>query len=219
MSLLEISVYTESIYRFVYTSAVAAKLKLYSYLPSKRYKRQERGKRRQRIIIPQRISIHQPDAIATKKVEVGNFEADLTFHKGNQSMNIGALVDKKSQKIILVLNNSKRAKTVTNGFLRKIKTLPNSVRKTITMDNGKEFVGHVAYRLSGFQTFFCDPYRPRQKALVEKMNSMIHRILPKNTDITTVTQRGLDNVAEILNNMPRKIFGYKTPNEIWAENL
>lgn len=210
---------TESIYRFVYTSAVAAKLKLYSYLPSKRYKRQERGKRRQRIIIPQRISIHQRDAIATQKVEVGHFEADLTFHKGNQSMNIGALVDKKSQKIILVLNNSKRAKTVTNGFLRKIKTLPNSVRKTITMDNGKEFVGHVAYRLSGFQTFFCDPYRPRQKALVEKMNSMIHRILPKNTDITTVTQRGLDNIAEILNNMPRKIFGYKTPNEIWAENL
>ncbi|WP_341791772.1 hypothetical protein [Rickettsia endosymbiont of Gonocerus acuteangulatus] len=42
------------------------------------------------------------------------------------------------------------------------------MRKTITMDNGKEFVGHVAYRLSGFQTFFCDPYRPRQKALVEK---------------------------------------------------
>ncbi len=210
---------TESIYRFVYTSPVAAKLKLYSYLPSKRYKRQERGTRHQRIIIPQRISIHQRDAIAMQKLEVGHFEADLTFHKGNQSMNIGVLVDKKSQKIILVLNNSKRAKTVTTGFLKKIKTLPSSVRKTITMDNGKEFVGHLAYRLSGFQTFFCDPYRPRQKALVEKMNSMIHRILPKNTDITTVTQRALDNVAEILNNMPRKIFGYKTPNEIWAENL
>ncbi|WP_341791022.1 hypothetical protein [Rickettsia endosymbiont of Gonocerus acuteangulatus] len=74
------------------------RLKLYSYLPSKRYKRQERGKRRQRIIIPQRISIHQRDAIATKKVEVGNFEADLTFHKGNQSMNIGALVDNKESK-------------------------------------------------------------------------------------------------------------------------
>jgi IS30 family transposase len=94
-----------------------------------------------------------------------------------------------------------------------------TIRKTLTMDNGKEFVGHVAYRLTGFKTFFCDPYRPRQKALVEKMNSMIHRILPKNTDITTVTQKQLDNVAGILNNMPRKIFGYKTPNELWAENL
>jgi len=216
---IALSISTESIYRFVYTSPIAAKLKLYNYLPSKRYKRQERGKRRHRIMIPQRISIHQRDAIAMQKLEVGHFEADLTFHRGNQSINIGALVDKKSQKIMLVLNKSKKAKTVTNGFLRKIKTLPNSVRKTITMDNGKEFVGHIAYRLSGFQTFFCDPYRPRQKALVEKMNSMIHRILPKNTDITTVTQRCLDNVAEILNNMPRKIFGYKTPNEIWAENL
>ncbi len=83
----------------------------------------------------------------------------------------------------------------------------------------KSLWGMLPIDYAGFQTFFCDPYRPRQKALVEKMNSMIHRILPKNTDITTVTQRGLDNVAEILNNMPRKIFGYKTPNEIWAENL
>lgn len=87
------------------------------------------------------------------------------------------------------------------------------------MDNGKEFVGHVSYRLLGFKTFFCDPYRPRQKALVEKMNSMIHRILPKNIDIITVTQKQLHNVADILNNMPRKIFGYKTPNQIWTENL
>lgn len=210
---------TESIYIFIYTSPIAAKLKLYNYLPSKRYKRQERGKRCQRNIIPQRVSIHKRDVVATQKLEIGHFEADLTFHKGNQSMNIGVLVDKKSQKVSLVLNNSKRSKTVTAGFLRKIATLPNSVRKTMTMDNGKEFVGHVAYRLSGFKTFFCDSYRPRQKALVEKMNSMIHRILPKNTDITTVTQKCLDKVAKILNNMPRRIFGYKTPNEIWAENL
>ena len=210
---------TESIYRFVYTSPIAAKLKLHFYLPSKRYKRQERGKRRKRILIPQRVSIHDREAIADQKQELGHFEADLTFHRGNQSMNIGSMVDKKSQKVMLVLNNSKQSATVTTGFLGKIKKLPQNIRKTLTMDNGKEFVGHVAYRLTGFKTFFCDPYRPRQKALVEKMNSMIHRILPKNIDITTVTQKQLDGVADILNNMPRRIFGYKTPNEIWVENL
>jgi len=210
---------TESIYRFVYTSPIAVKMKLYLHLPSKRYKRQVRGKRRERTLIPQRVSIHKREEIAGQKQELGHFEADLTFHKGNQSMNIGSMVDKKSQKIILVLNNSKRSATVTTGFLKQIKKLPQNIRKTLTMDNGKEFVGHVSYRLKGFKTFFCDPYRPRQKALVEKMNSMIHRILPKNIDITTVTQKQLDNVAGILNNMPRKIFGYKTPNEIWAENL
>jgi IS30 family transposase len=210
---------TESIYKFVYTSPLAAKLNLHRYLPSKKYKRQERGKRRQRVLIPQRVSIHERDKVAAQKIELGHFEADLTFHKGNQSMNIGSIVDKKTQKIMLVLNNSKRSATVTTGFLGKIKNLPGDIRRTITMDNGKEFVGHVSYRLAGFKTFFCDPYRPRQKALVEKMNSMIHRILPKNIDITTVTQKQLDNVADILNDMPRRIFGYKTPNEIWAENL
>lgn len=210
---------TESIYRFVYTSPLAVKLKLYLHLPSKRYKRQVRGKRREKILIPQRVPIHEREAIASQKQELGHFESDLTFHKGNQSMNIGTMVDKKSQKITLILNHSKRSAAVTTGFLKQIKKLPQNIRKTLTMDNGKEFVGHVSYRLLGFKTFFCDPYRPRQKALVEKMNSMIHRILPKNIDITTVTQKQLDNVADILNNMPRKIFGYKTPNEIWAENL
>lgn len=130
-------------------------------------------------------------------------------------MNIGSMVDKKSQKIALILNNSKRSAAVTMGFVKQIKKLTQNIRKTLTMDNGKEFVGHVSYRLIGFKTFFCDPYRP----MVEKMNSMIHRILPKDIDVTTVTQKQRDNVADILNNVPRKIFGYKTPNQIWAENL
>jgi IS30 family transposase len=134
-------------------------------------------------------------------------------------MNIGSIVDKKTQRITLVLNSSKHSNTVTDGFLKMIKKIPSDVRKTLTMDNGKEFVGHIAYRLAGFKTFFCDPYRPRQKALVEKMDSMIHRILPKNIDITSITQRKLNYVADVLNNMPRKIFGYKTPNQMWAENM
>jgi len=215
----ELRISTESIYKFIYTSSVASKLQLSQHLPSKKLKRQERGKRRTKIGIPQRTSIHERDSVAGQNTEIGHFEADLTFHKGNQSMNIGSIVDKKTQRITLVLNSSKHSNTVTAGFLKMIKKIPSDVRKTLTMDNGKEFVGHIAYRLAGFKTFFCDPYRPRQKALVEKMNSMIHRILPKNIDITTITQRKLNYVADILNNMPRKTFGYKTPNQMWAENM
>lgn len=209
----------ESIYKFVYSSSIARKLALHTYLPSKRLTREKRGARRNKPCIPQRVSIHQRDQVAKEKTEIGHFEMDLTFHRGNQSMNIGAMVDKKTQKIMLCLNQCKKTRTVITGFLKKIKTLNNDTKKTITMDNGKEFVGHIAYQLAGFKTYFCDPYRPRQKALVEKMNSMIHRIIPKHSDITKLKQENLDSVADILNNMPRKIFGYKTPNEIWNENL
>ncbi len=213
------TVSTETIYKYVYTSPVARKLVLYLHLPHKKLQRQERGKRVKREIIPNRTSIHERTAIANQKVELGHFDVDLTFHKGNRSKNIGAMVDKASQRIMLVLNRCKRSLTVTTGFLAKIKSIPHHLRKTLTFDNGKEFTGHTAYRLMGFDTFFCDAYRPRQKALVEKMNSMVHRILPKKIDINTVTQEALDNVADILNNMPRRLFGYKTPNEIWNEKL
>ena len=213
------TVSTESIYRYVYTSPIAIKAGLYRYLPQKKLKRQERGKRVKRVIIPNRTSIHERPAIANHKKELGHVEVDLTFHKGNQSRNIGVMVDKATQKVFLILNKSKTSLAVTTGFMKKISLIPEKLRKTLTMDNGKEFVGHMAYKLMSFKTYFCDAYRPRQKALVEKMNSMIHRILPKNIDINTVTQEVLDNVENILNNMPRRIFGYKTPNEMWDEKL
>tara|TARA_B110000211_G_scaffold141595_1_gene161717 strand:- start:32 stop:1003 length:972 start_codon:yes stop_codon:yes gene_type:complete len=213
----EKTVSTESIYRYVYTSPIAIKAGLYRYLPQKKLKRQERGKRVKRVIIPNRTSIHERPAIANHKKEIGHVEVDLTFHKGNQSKNIGVMVDKATQKVFLILNRSKTSLTVTTGFMKKINLIPENLRKTLTMDNGKEFVGHMAYKLMSFNTYFCDAYRPRQKALVEKMNSMIHRILPKNIDINTITQEVLDDVENILNNMPRRIFGYKTPNEIWEE--
>ena len=210
---------TESIYRYVYTSPIARKAGLYKYLPYKRLQRQERGKRIKRVVIPNRTSIHERPIIANQKKELGHVEIDLTFHKGNQSKNIGVMVDKVTQKVFLILNRSKTSLTVTTGFMKKISLIPENLRNTLTMDNGKEFVGHMAYKLMGFKTYFCDAYRPRQKALVEKMNSMIHRILPKNIDINTITQEVLDNVENILNTMPRRIFGYKTPNEMWEEKL
>ncbi|WP_322497733.1 hypothetical protein [Candidatus Cyrtobacter comes] len=41
--------------------------------------------------------------------------------------------------------------------------------------------------------------------------------MPKSIDITTITQAMLDKAADTLNNLPRKVLGYKTPNEMWAQ--
>ncbi len=124
-----------------------------------------------------------------------------------------------SQKIFLTLNRCKKSLTVTTGFLKRIKSIPKELRKTLTLDNGKEFSGHMAFQLLGLKTYFCDPYSPSQKPLVEKMNSMIHRIFPKKIDIKTLTHKRLMEIENILNNMPRRNLGYKTPNEIWNENI
>jgi IS30 family transposase len=48
---------------------------------------------------------------------------------------------------------------------------------------------------------------------------MIHRIFPKDKDITKLTIKKLQKIENLLNNMPRKILGYKTPNQVWNEKL
>jgi IS30 family transposase len=214
-----LSVSTETIYDYIYNSKKSKSLGLYKLLPSSRSSRLKHGSRKRRISIPDRISIHQREALADERTEVGHFEGDLTFNKGNQSINIAVMVDKKSQKSYLTLNDSKRANTVACGLSKRIKEIPINIRKTLTFDNGKEFTNHTAYRLMGFKTYFCDAYSPWQKGLVEKINSMIHRLFSKSNDIKTLTKKKLSKIENLLNNMPRKILGYKTPNQVWNESL
>lgn len=38
-------------------------------------------------------------------------------------------------------------------------------------------------------------------------------------DITTITYKWLDNVVGILHNIPNKIYGYNTSNEVWVKNV
>jgi IS30 family transposase len=214
-----LSISAETIYSYIYNSCKSKSLELYKLLPSRKISRLKHGSRKKRISIPGRLSIHERDPIANDKTQLGHLEGDLTFHRGNQSKNIGVLVDKKSQKAFLVFNTSKRMNTITCNLSKRIKSIPIHLRKTLTFDNGKEFVSHMTYRLQGFKTYFCDAYSPWQKGLVEKINSMIHRIFPKKLDINLLTDDLLQKIEDILNNMPRKILGYKTPNQVWNEGI
>ena len=213
------SISTESLYVFIYNSDTSKKLELYKYLPRKRQNRLKHGSRKERVRIPNRVSISKRDTAADEKTEIGHFEVDLTFHKNNRSANISAMIDKATQKVILCFNRNKTSNAVCCGLLNRISSIPKSVRKTMTFDNGGEFANHMNYHLKGFKTYFCDAYSPWQKGLVEKINSMIHRIFPKDKDITKLTIKKLQKIENLLNNMPRKILGYKTPNQVWNEKL
>ena len=215
------TVSTETIYQFIYNSELAKAQKLYLNLARKRQSRLKRGNqsRVKRNSIPNRISIHERDAVAKDKSEIGHLEGDLTFNRGEQSRNIGGFIDICSQKIFLVLNNSKKSDEVIGNMKKKLQPIKHLV-KTIAFDNGKEFTNHKELLpKSVAKIYFCDAYSPWQKPLIEKANSMIHRIYPKNADIKQLTKSQLLTIENKLNNLPRKILGYLTPNEVWNKKL
>jgi IS30 family transposase len=210
----------ETIYQFIY-GIEGQKLKLYKFLLRAKSKRGLlHGRKPQKSKIPDRISIHdRPKQIATRE-EFGHMEGDLTFFKDNQSTNLGVVVERKTRLVRLVKNESKHASVVMKGVFNVLAKLPDFARRSITLDNGMEFVRHTILRkFMNVDTYFCDKHSPWQKGQVEQTNAMLHRYLPKKSNLKEVSDEQIKIVEKKLNNRPRKCLGFKTPNEMFNEQL
>ncbi len=92
--------------------------------------------------------------------------------------------------------------------------------KTITSDNGKEFANHMEIANSlDIDFYFAKPYHSWERGANENLNGLVRQYFPKESDFKLITKDEIIQVTNILNNRPRKRFGYKTPNEVFAEKL
>jgi IS30 family transposase len=65
--------------------------------------------------------------------------------------------------------------------------------------------------------FFCDPHSPWQRGSNENANGLIREYLPKGANLNLVTHQQLTSIEYALNNRPRKILGFRTPAEVFAD--
>ena len=68
-------------------------------------------------------------------------------------------------------------------------------------------------------TYFADPYSSWQRGSNENRNGRIRRYLPKRTSFEDLTQDELDAIVKEINDTPMKLLGYKTPNEVWDQEI
>ncbi len=205
----------ELIYQFIY-SKIGLKHNLPSYLKFRRKKRGIRKSRmRKKPNITNFVSIHdRPDSINERK-EIGHWEGDLIIFTTLRSKNITTMVERKSRFTKLVLNLSKTSEEVIGGIKSSFNEDLISL-KSMTFDRGTEFANHHELPAN---TYFCDPGSPWQKGAVENMNGRIRTLLPKHVRPQLLKQKDLDIIADILNNTPRQILGFKTPKELFHAHL
>jgi len=94
------------------------------------------------------------------------------------------------------------------------------MRKTLTYGQGKEMSRHRELsQRTGVTVYFADPHSPWQRGSNENTNGLLRQYLPKGSDLSGFSQDGLDAIAFRLNGRPRKIHGFRSPLEVYAQLL
>lgn len=158
----------------------------------------------------------RPEEVAERLIP-GHWEGDLIKGAANRSA-VGTLVERTSRLVLLARMQGLDADTTRCAFEAAFDNVPQPLRKTLTYDRGTEMARHAQLtQNTGIKVYFADPYSPWQRPSNENANGLIRQYLPKGTDLSIHSQDQLDEIAERLNNRPRKVLDFMTPNEVFAQ--
>ena len=149
----------------------------------------------------------------------GHWECDtMGFEKNTQ--HIAVMRERTTMFTIIARLPNKRSDQTSQAIINSMMPLPRHARRTITFDNGTEFAKHEKInRVLGTNSFFCDPYASYQKGRVENTNGRLRYQLPRQTSIKTMSTGAFYGVMNRYNSTPRKNLGWRTPAELFGQNL
>lgn len=209
------SISYESIYKHIYRHRqTTLGRKLIKLLPYHHHKRRNKRKCIQRTRIKEQVSIEKRPSHIELRLEAGHTEGDLMIGIGQKSA-IATLVDRKTRFVFIRKIPNRKSKTVTQIFAQIFNNQPKYLSRTMTYDNGMEMANHKWLSdETGIDIYFAHPYSSWERGTNENTNGLIRRFLPKGTDFRTVSEKRLKDIQNNLNNRPRKILGFRTPNEM-----
>jgi len=219
---LEMQVSHETIYQSLYVQGRGAlKRDLVKRLRTGRAVRKPRRKTAERRgRIQGMVNISDRPAEADERVVPGHWEGDLITGAQNKSA-IGTLVERVTGfTALLHLPDNHGADAVQEAMINAMSQLPETLKKTLTWDQGVEMSNHVQIAAAtDLDIYFCDPHSPWQRPSNENTNGLLRQYFPKGTDLSIYQLDYLEHVARKLNTRPRKRLDWKTPAEALDELL
>jgi len=204
----------ETIYKYVWEDKKSGGL-LYKHLRHSGKKYNKRGKSRAgRGCIPGRIDISERPDIVEKKTRLGDWELDTIIGTEGSGV-IVSMVERASKLTKLEKVSRKTAEEVKDALVNRLRPVQKFVM-TLTADNGKEFSYHEQVSQSLETNFyFATPYHSWERGLNEHTNGLVRQYLPKNKRFDEVSGDSLKEIEKLLNNRPRKVLDFSTPEEVF----
>jgi IS30 family transposase len=210
----------EAIYTWMYALPKGELARPGIELRAGREQRRPRGRKKTpgARIVGMRSIEDRPEEVADRQVP-GHWEGDLIVGK-NGATAAGTLAERTSRFTAIVpLPFGRAADQVRTALIESVKDLPGQLVKSLTWDQGTEMADHAAFSLAtNVDVYFAHPHSPWERGTNENTNGLIREYIPKGTPVSS-DPAFLDSVSHSLNIRPRRILGYRTPAEVFAEML
>lgn len=169
-------------------------------------------------------SIEERPKHVKQRTDAGHWEMDTVVSCKGGSGCLLVMTERKTRYEIIRKIKHKSQKDVK----RALDGLPLSVTqfarvfKTITVDNGNEFLDADGIQCDRYgarrtELYYCHPYASWERGSNENLNRMIRRWIPKGTDISKVPESYVAYVQHWMNAFPRKIHGYRSAYDMVQE--
>jgi len=159
----------------------------------------------------------------------GNWEMDTVVGKQGSKAALLVLTERVSRFEIIIKLKDRTQKSVISALDKLEKEYKDKfslIFKSITVDNGVEFLDmeslekSVYNKLSKRTTiYYAHPYCSWERGSNENNNKLIRKFIKKKTDIKNFSSSYIKKIQDWINNYPRKLFNYKSANDIFYENF
>jgi IS30 family transposase len=167
-------------------------------------------------------SIDERDSSVALRKDFGHWEIDTVIGKRSNDSALMTLTERKTRMELIVPIASKTTEAVNNAIEHLMKLHPHDFKKwfkSITADNGSEFAGLSKLLDNVCPVFFAHPYSAWERGTNERHNGLIRRFIPKSKRMSDISAKTLKRIQNWCNNLPRKILKYKTPYQVFQQEI
>lgn len=211
-----------TLYRYIRSGYIFERITMQDVKLKKRHYQKATVKRP-----PKGTSIEKRPAEISARDTFGHWEMDCVIGKKKTRDTILAFTERLTRYEIIFKMPDHKAATVVrymNKLEKRFGKRFRKVFKSITVDNGVEFSDFNGLEKSIYggkrtSVYYCHPYSSSERGSNERLNREIRRLIPKGTDLTTISDTRIKAVEAWVNGYPREIFGYSTSAELFNTYL
>lgn len=218
----QIEVSGRSIRNAIKSGVIFERIKQGEIIYKKEYNNKNKERRVSKLIPAEKSIEHRPQEVKYRNV-YGHWEGDLVVGKQGTKTVLFTLSERMTRQEIIMKLPNKETKTIAKAIdklERRYGSKFYKMFKSITFDNGVEFMGYKGLEKSCLrqkkrtEVYYAHPYCSGERGTNENNNRLIRRWIPKGIDMKNIRVSFIQEIEDWINNYPRAMFDYKSSNMV-----